>query len=287
MTLIGRIAGSVLLFAGTYLGAPEPPSNKLLPTTLLARDIRALPDTIHALKGLYTAAAVKPLLAKAQGKIGSFVIRQIEAYPSISECDLQKQLATAFAIKDSGCGGEQDQGVEPAPRVFASPWGANANRRVIIVAYCLWLGFHGPGGSETVLESYIWEQDGGVRRGANLVPSSLSGIASEMEEICWFADPDRVWVLVSGAMTGSSGRVIGGTAAVFEIGPEGGTRVWSAPPSIGNVSAHAHALDQRWEIEYVDPKRFYADLPKTTLLDIYQVDWRAHSYRRVVHQALD
>jgi hypothetical protein len=72
-----QLAGAVLLFVGTCLAAPEPPSNKLLSTALLARDIRTLPDTIHALKGLYTAAAVKAPFAKVQSKIGSFIIRQI------------------------------------------------------------------------------------------------------------------------------------------------------------------------------------------------------------------
>jgi hypothetical protein len=281
-----QIAGAVLLFAGTCVAAPEPPSNKLLSTALLARDVRTLPDTVRALQGPNLTAAAKAPFAKVQSKIGSFIIRQIEAYPSISECDLQKQLATAFAVKGDGCGGWQESD-NSVPRVFASPWGDKTGRRVIVVAYCIWLGFYGTGGYETVLESYIWEPGGGVRRGASLVPPSLSGIASEMEEVCWFADPDRVWVLASGVMSGSSGRTIGGTAAVFEIGPEGGTRVWSAPPSIGNVSAHAHSLDQRWEIEYVDTKRFYAGLPKATLLDIYQIDGSAHTYRRVVHQPLD
>ncbi len=177
MTLIGKIALAVVLLARASVAAPEPPSDKLPPTALLAHDAR---------KDLPTPATVKPLFTQVQGDIGSFIIRQNEAYPSISEGDLQKQLATALPI------------------VFAAPWGPKRDRRVIVVAYCVWFGFYGRGGYETVLERYIWERDRGVRRGASLV---------------------------------------------FEIGPEGGTQVWSAPPSIGSVSAH--------------------------------------TYRRVVHQALD
>ena len=88
-------------------------------------------------------------------------------------------------------------------------------------------------------------------------------------------------------MSGASGRALGGTAGVFEIGPEGGKLVWSAPPLVCNVQAHAHASDLRWEIEYVDVKLFYDGQPKATLLDIYQVDWRSHSYHRLVHVPLD
>jgi hypothetical protein len=94
-------------------------------------------------------------------------------------------------------------------------------------------------------------------------------------------------VLASGTMSGASGRALGGTAAVFEIGPEGARQVWSAPPDISDVTAHAHALDLRWEVKYVDSGRFYANLPNATLLDIYQVVWNTRTYRRVVHQPLD
>jgi hypothetical protein len=51
--------------------------------------------------------APKVRVADMRRDIGSFIIRQIAAYPSISECDLQKQLALAFAIVEAGCRGLQ------------------------------------------------------------------------------------------------------------------------------------------------------------------------------------
>jgi hypothetical protein len=88
-------------------------------------------------------------------------------------------------------------------------------------------------------------------------------------------------------MSGASGQALRGNAAVFEIGPESARRVWSAPPEIGNVRAYADAPDSRWEVGYVDMKRFYGYLPKAVPLDIFQAGWDSHAYRRLVHQPLD
>ena len=153
MTLIGKIALAVVLLARASVAAPEPPSDKLPPTALLAHNAR---------KDLPTPATVKPLFTQVQGDIGSFIIRQNEAYPSISEGDLQKQLATALPI------------------VFAAPWGPKRDRRVIVVAYCVWFGFYGRGGYETVLERYIWERDRGVRE----APAWFSRSAPKAERRC-------------------------------------------------------------------------------------------------------
>jgi hypothetical protein len=81
--------------------------------------------------------------------------------------------------------------------------------------------------------------------------------------------------------------VLGGSAALFEIGTEEERVVWSAPQGIGNVGAYVPPLSLRWEIEYADVKRTYANLPNATLLDIYQVDSSKQTYHRIVHVPLD
>lgn len=216
-------------------------------------------------------------------RIGTFITSQIEAYPSIPKRDLQKQLTIAFAKEDDGCRpGPQSQ----FPRVFAEPWGPNSTQRVFVVTY-VWFGFYGKGGSETILESYVWDRDQGVHRGAGVVPASLSGLLTESQEVCWFPNPVRYWVLVSGVVGGASGRVLLGSAAVIEVGPEQVKTVWIAPASIGNVRAYTPPGSLRWEIEYADVKRFYGGLPNATLLDIYQVDYIKQSFRRLIRRPLD
>jgi hypothetical protein len=276
--------GALLLLAGACASAAEQAGHTLLPTGVLARDIRALPSIARPMRSRNDARAIKAQVAKVRREIGGFIIRQIDAYPSISTCELQKQLAAAFGAKGNGCGewGDSDS---PPPRIFAGSWGPKSASRVFVIAYCIWLGFYGEGGYETVLESYVWEREGSAYRGAGINPAGLSGFMTDMEQVCWFPNPDKYWVLVSGTMSGASGQALRGTAAVFEIGPEGATRIWGAPPEIGNVSAHAH--DSRWEIEYVDLKRFYDRQPKATLLDIYRVDWSKRTYSRLAHLPLD
>lgn len=282
-----QIAGVLLLAAGAQTPPEEPSNRNLLPTATLERQIRTLPDAVRPLNDRNAARAVKNQFAKVRRAIGEFVARQIEVYLSISKCELQKQLADAFARDDGTCNGKWRMYDTVIPRVFTQSWGPGSKRRVFVVAYCIWLGFYGPGGYETVLESYVWERGGTVHRGASIIPAGLSGIGTDMDEVCWFPDTDRYWVLASGTMSGASGRALGGTAAVLEVGPEGASTVWSAPRNIGNVSAHAHARDLRWEIQYVDMKRFYSDLPHATLLDIYRVVWSTRTYRRLVHQPID
>ena len=279
-------AGAALALACACLSAAEQPDHPLLPTAVLAREIRALQGPHDGMS--IDARSLATRVANIRRDVGNFIVRQIEAYPSISECDLQKQLASAFAIDEDGCSGQS--GDDGAPRVFAEPGGAASMRRLFVVSY-FWFGFYGKGGSETVLESYVWERDRGVHRGAGIVPGFFSGFLTETEEVCWFGGPDKFpdkyWLLVSGVVGGTSGPVLAGSAAVFEIGSEGAKAVWNAPPLIGNVKAYAPPLSLRWEIEYADVNRTYGALPNATLLDIYQVDFTKHTFRRIVHQPLD
>jgi hypothetical protein len=137
----------------------------------------------------------------------------------------------------------------------------------------------------TVLESYTWERDQGAHLDIGIVPAALSGLVTEAEQVSWFPNPATYWILVSGVVGGSSGRVIGGSAALFEISPQQTKTPWRAAPNIGNIVAYAHS--GRFEIEYADGKRFYTNLPHARLLDIYQVDYTKRTLRRLVHQPLD
>jgi hypothetical protein len=144
----------------------------------------------------------------------------------------------------------------------------------------VWL--YGKDGSQTVLESYLWERDGSVHLSSGLVPASLSGFLTNSEEVCWLPKLHRYWILVWGSVGGGSGRVIGGSASVFEIGVNQIRAIWNSPPNIGNLTAYALPVSGRWEIEYDDVNRTYNNLPNHSFLDIYSVRVIEQSFQRLV-----
>ena len=251
----------------------ETPAHTLLPTQALTREVRALQGPSNG-----NHANV----AKLRQTVGSFIVRQIDADPAISNCDLQKQLNRAFEKTEGDCGGPGES-YSMAPRVFARPDGPN--RRVFVVTYT-WFGFYAKHGSETILESYVWENDRGTHLGAGIVPDAFSGYLTHSQEVCWFNDPDRLWVLVAGQVGGASGQVLGATAGIFEVGAKETKQIWTTPPGIGNLAAYVPQYSQRWEIEYADTKRFYAQLPQSVFLDVYQIDYGKRAFRRLIHQPL-
>ena len=276
------IASTVLLLTRPVAIGAEASGGTLLTTAVLARQIRDLQGPRADMPT--NPMALKARVAALRRDIRDFITRQIEAYPSISECELQKQLTSAFSIEMDKCGAPlEDSGV---PRVFAQSWGPGAKRRTFVVTY-QWFGFYGENGSQTILESYVWDRDGGVHRGAGLIPAAFNGVLTTVEQVCWFPVPDRYWVLVFGTVGGPSGRVIGGTAAVVEAGPEAVKIVWSAPPFIGDVQGYVFPMSRRWEIEYVDANRIYANLPQSSFVDMYQIDSMKATFRRLVHQPLN
>jgi Enoyl-(Acyl carrier protein) reductase len=96
------------------------PDHILLSTAALAREIRTLQGPKDDRS--FTPRAYRLLLSKMRTDISRFVIQQIEAYPSISECDLQRQLTLAFAAKGDACGGSQQHALG-SPHVFAQSCG--------------------------------------------------------------------------------------------------------------------------------------------------------------------
>jgi hypothetical protein len=269
---------ALLLLAST---CPAQRPHKLLPTAHLAHDISGLPNAVLALPDPADKAAVKALLANIHHEISNFILRQIEASPSISECELQKQLDDAFSVDKNICGNPQS---DASPRVFTDDWGRATRRRVFVVTYYVWFGLYGEG--ETVLQSYIWEQGRGVRLGVSTTPDIFSGIVTRAQKVCRFPNPDRYWILVSGTVSGASGRVLSGVAAVFEVGPEKVTQIWSAPDA-GNVTAYVSPFGERWEIQHANTEPSDDSHPHENLLDIYQVDYEAQSYHRVAHLPID
>lgn len=145
------------------------------------------------------AAALKHRVSSLRRIVGSFVIRQIEANPSICQRDLQKQLNSLFSIPGETPAAPGDSDSLP-PHVFVAPWGTAATRRMFVISYG-WFGFYGKSGSETVVESYVWSREHGVHLSAGIVPAVFSGVLTQAEEVIQFYNPDRCWLLIS-AYTG-------------------------------------------------------------------------------------
>ena len=68
-------------------------------------------------------------------------------------------------------------------------------RRLFAVTYG-WFGFYGKDGSQTIIESHVWERDRSVHLASGIVPSMFNGFLTNSAEVCWFADADQHWVLV-------------------------------------------------------------------------------------------
>jgi hypothetical protein len=269
------IVAFVLAVTAPLLAATTP-NARLLSTTAVARKLQA---EIQAAQSTRTA---KNHLATMQREIDTFLTRQIEAYPSISSCDLESQLASALNREEKGCREREPGSDYAAPRVLTQDWGPKTTRRTFAVVYLLDI-FVGIDGSETVLETYTWDQQQGVHRTAAFVPRNLRGVVTTAYKVCWFPNPDRYWILVAGDNEGASGRAQSGTASVFEIAPNSISTVWQAPSGIGNVIPYAMPLTTRWEIEYADVADTYADRPKPSRIDIFQVDYLKHTYHRLAH----
>jgi hypothetical protein len=71
-------------------------------------------------------------------------------------------------------------------------------------------------------------------------------------------------------------------AVVPKMG-DGVRPIWNAPTMTGNVTAYALPRSRLWELDYDDAKRVYNNLPNHSFLDVYQVDPRTNTYRRLVH----
>lgn len=199
------IRTAFLLVAGWSVAATAQSDHALLPTNSLAREIAALQGPSAEMRN--EPSFLRARVVKMRNVVGAFVIRQIEAYPAISKADFQKQLEAAFGGKPSGWIG--------GPRVFAESSGPKATHRFFVIAYG-WYGFYGTGGSETILETFVWEKGVPVRWTGGLVPRFFSGFLTKQEAVCWFPNPATYWILVAGQVGGASGRVLGGSAAVFE-----------------------------------------------------------------------
>jgi hypothetical protein len=206
------VMAAVSLFAvGIAAASQDVPSIRLLPTDREAVRVRVLKDALDK----HLTDDVLASYSQLKTIVQDFVIRQLDAAPAISDAMLRKQLQKVIGRTWAD---PPDSGLYVSS---AMPWGPRSTQRLWAVAYAVWLGTHGPGGTGVVIDSYVWEP--GRTRLAGRQDSDYSGYSLNADWL--FSGPDKVSLLAYGGMSGSNG--LGNwKASVYSCDKEGVHRVW-------------------------------------------------------------
>ena len=203
---------ALCLFAGgTAAAAQDVFRIRLLPTDREAARVRVLQDALDKHLTNDVDASYNQLKTIVQ----DFVIRQLDAAPAISDAMLRQQLQKVIG---------RTWADPPDSAMYvssATPWGPRSTQRLWAVAYAVWLGRHGPGGTGVVIDSYVWERS--RTRLAGRQESDYSGYSLNVDWL--FSGPDKVSLLAFGGLSGSNG--LGNwKASVYSCDKEGVHRVW-------------------------------------------------------------
>ena len=134
-------------------------SGKLLPTAPLSKQVNALSVLLSQSLG-ETVESRRKAGSALRDKISQFIVDQVEAKVDITKEQLRAQLqAVLCASPNAECD------CNHPPVVITNRWLGPKGTSQFVVAYQINLGFMGPKGSITVLESYVVE-DGKARRSA-------------------------------------------------------------------------------------------------------------------------
>jgi hypothetical protein len=140
------------------------PPIRLLPTDPEAARVRVLQN---AFDNHPAGDARARDYAELKTIVRDFVVRQLNAAPAISDETIREQLRKVVGRfwaerADGGLYVKSD-----------ASWGPRSKQRVWAIAYVVWLGTHGPGGTAVVVDCYVWED--GQTRFAERRDSDFSG----------------------------------------------------------------------------------------------------------------
>lgn len=248
-------------------------AGKLLSTDALARQVNTLSVPLGVSPGT-TVETRRKAGFEVRDKIGQFIVDQIEAKPDITKEQLRAQLqAILCSARYAVCGGDQP------PHVFANSWFGPRGSSQFVVAYQLGLGFMGPSGSITTIESYF--VDNGKARRAACAGSEFAAYVVNFQMVQQFFKPSpEIWVLAWGTVEGASGRGLHGRATVYRASADSVTIAWDED-SQDNLTAQTNAIG--WEVNYADNKLLYGNGPKPYFFDVYEIDYQKRTFSRVVH----
>jgi hypothetical protein len=163
--------------------------------------------------------------------VGEFVIRQLDAAPAISDEALRNQLLKIISRRWT----EQPDGGLYVKS--ASGWGPRSKERLWAIAYVVWLGSHGPGGTAAVIDSYMWEPTGA--RLAGRQDTDFAGYSFEGD---WLdTGPYQLSMLSFGNRSGSNG--LGSWRAIVYLCDRNGVRsIWRSPDLHGLTAVARNQL---------------------------------------------
>lgn len=253
-------------------------SAKLLPTTYLASRVKRISTLLSESPPGTTLETRRLEGLRVQKQITDFIVDQLRAMPAISKEQLRQQLqailCSPFPNTQLECGREQP------PYVFDNSWGGSRGPSQFVVAYVVDLGFMGPQGSISVVESYMRNDSTGmVRRGA-IGGSEFDGYLPNFQCVQQFYGPPEIWVLAWGQVLGASGRGLHGRAILYRVKADAVEPAWDDAAQ-DNVTAQRNELG--WEVNYADHNLLYGNAPQPFFLDIYAIDYAKREFSRVVH----
>jgi hypothetical protein len=261
------------VFAGT-LSAGAAEGGKLLPTASLAKQVNALSILLSDSPHGTTMESRRLAGFAVRDKISQFIIDQIETKPDITKDQLHAQLLAIL------CSNEHAEcGCDHPPYVFTNGWIGPKGTSQFVVAYQISLGFMGPTGSITAVESYLVEEGKKVHRTAR-GGGEFDAYVANFQMVQQFFDPAEIWVLAWGMVQGGSGRGLHGRAAVYRAATDAVKIAWDDARE-DNLTAQTNAIG--WEVNYADHDRLYGNDPNPYFLDIYKIDYPKLTFTRVVH----
>jgi len=256
-----RLAGSVAesRLAGSAAAQDNPPV-RLLPIDSEAARVRVLQT---AFDNHPADDARARGYAELKTIVQDFVVRQLDAAPAISDEALREQLRKLI-------GRFWDDRPEGGLYVKSdTSWGPRSKQRVWAIAYVVWLGVHGSGGTGAVVESYVWND--GRTRLAGRRDSDFSGYGLEVD---WLVvGIPHIGLLAYGRLSGSNGL---GTwrAVVYSCSPQGVQAVWQSPLVPGLTAV---ARDHLIALRYAHPEEGRASTAAGWTYEVYAVgeNWGA------------
>lgn len=252
VSLCALLAGSVAM-SGSAATQDNPPI-RLLPTDPEAARVRVLQN---AFDNHPAGDARARDYAELKTIVRDFVVRQLNAAPAISDETLREQLRKVVGRfwaerPDGGLYVKSD-----------ASWGPRSKQRVWAIAYVVWLGTHGPGGTGVVVDCYVWED--GQTRFAERRDSDFSGYSLYVD---WLAiGPPRIGLLAYGRMSGSNG--LGAWKAfVYFCDLQGVHAVWQTPVVSGLTAV---ARDDLIALKYAHPQKGAASSAAAWTYEVYAV----------------
>ena len=275
-----NIARLQSILALILLAAPAQASDSgtLLPTTSLANEVKQLSALLSDSPPGTTVETRRLQGLRVQKEITKFITAQMQAFRAISQEQLRKQLQGVLCSELSGTAAEC--ACDQPPYVFANNWAGNRGVSQFIVAYVLHLGFMGPQGSISVVESYMRDNSNGTVRRTAIGGSEFDGYMPNFQMVQQFYGPPEIWVLAWGQVLGGSGRGLHGRVTLYRAKADSVEIAWDDARE-DNLEARRNAVG--WEVTYADHNLLYGHDPKPYFLDVYSIDYAKRTFSRVVH----